>query len=153
MPSVTTLPLTPPDVTLAADCGVCAFLKVMVWPSMFSVEPSWTRLPSEPAVVCRLALTLALPAPVARVRPSAFRKSALPVTLRSAPVELFSVTTPLAAMDDAVWAVPTGGVPLVPLTEIVAAPALIAALLTPLARSIAVRTSLTEPVGAPVVPM
>ena len=42
----------------------------------------------------RSAVTLALPAPVAEVTPRALRKSALPVTLRSAPVELFSVTTP-----------------------------------------------------------
>ncbi|MGY3074555.1 hypothetical protein ACVWZZ_000926 [Bradyrhizobium sp. LM6.10] len=37
---MTTLPLTPPEVTLNADWGVWAFLKVMVWPSMFRVEPS-----------------------------------------------------------------------------------------------------------------
>ena len=62
--------------------------------STFSVEPSVTVAPSAAALVVRLAVTVALPAPVDVVRASAFSRSALPVTLRSAPVELLSVTSP-----------------------------------------------------------
>ena len=76
---------------------------------------------------------LALPEPVAPVSLSALRASALPTTERSAPVELLSVTTP-AAMLDAVW---------LALVVIVAAPEAMTAFFTPLARSIAVKTSPT----------
>ncbi|MGY3074556.1 hypothetical protein ACVWZZ_000927 [Bradyrhizobium sp. LM6.10] len=78
------------------------------------------------------------------------RKSAFPVKLTSAPVELFSVTAPPPEMDDATWSVPIG--PAEPLTTMVAAPALMVAVLTPLARSIALRTSLTVAPGAAAVP-
>ena len=119
----------------------------MVWPSTFRVEPSWISEPSEPWLVVRATVTVALPAPVAALRPNALSRSALPVTLRSAPVELSSVILP-AAMDETVWAVPT----VAPLWVMVAAPALIAALFTPLARSTAVRKSATVAAGVPVVP-
>ncbi len=138
-------PLTPKPVAIAGaldEPGTGAFLKVMTWPSTFSVEPSEIREPSEDALVVRVALTVTLPPPVALVRPSSFRKSALPVTDRSAPVELFSVTTPAAA-DDAVAA---------EAAPIVAAPLLIVEVFTPLARSIAVRTSPTVAAGVVLVP-
>ncbi|MGY3419903.1 sorbitol-specific phosphotransferase system component IIBC [Bradyrhizobium sp. F1.13.4] len=66
----------------------------------------------------------------------------MPVTLRSAPVELFSVTAPAAALE-AVW--PT-------LVAIVAAPAVMATVFTPLARSIADKRSATVAAGVPAVP-
>src|SRR5437667_8961749 len=116
------LPLTPPDATLPADCGVCAFLNVMILPSTFRVEPSRISDPSDALVVARGTATDALPAPVAVDRPSALSRSALPVKLRSAPVELLSVMMP-AAIDDRVWAVPT----VAPLCAMVATPALFVA--------------------------
>src|SRR5512139_4193581 len=99
----------------------------MTWPSTLSVEPSAISALSEPLLVVRAAETVALPAPLAVLRPRALSRSALPVTLRSAPDELFRVTAP-AAIEDAVWPA---------LVLIVAAPALMAALFTPLARSTA----------------
>ena len=77
------MPLTPePEATLAA-AGTVASAKVMTWPSTFSVEPAWISEPRLPEAVARNACTVALPEPVAVVRPSAFRSSALPVTVRS----------------------------------------------------------------------
>src|SRR6267154_951383 len=82
--------------------GVAAFLNVMILPFTFRVEPSAIRLPTDEALVVRTAPTVVLPPPVAVVRPSDLRKSAAPVTLRSAPVELLSVTAP-PVTDEAVW--------------------------------------------------
>ncbi len=66
----------------------------MVLPSTLSVEPSVISVPRLALLVVRGAVTVALPGPVAVVSPSALRASALPVTERSAPVELRSVTAP-----------------------------------------------------------
>ena len=53
---------------------------------------------------CGPTFTVALPPPSAELRPRAFSRSALPVTSRSAPVELRSVTLlPRGADVDAVW--------------------------------------------------
>src|SRR4051812_50043795 len=54
--------------------------------------------------------------------------------LRSAPVEVLRLITPAPEIEDAVWPLPV---------VMVAAPEALAAFLTPLARSIAVRTSPT----------
>ena len=78
----------PEPVGTCAGAGTCALVKVMVWPSTFRVEPSWIRLAVVVAAVVRAAPTVTLPEPTDVVRPSALRKSALPVTLRSAPVEV-----------------------------------------------------------------
>ena len=67
-----------------------------------------------------------MPAPIDAVRPRAFRRSALPVMLRSAPVPVVRVRTP-AAM--------AAGVP--DEVESAAAPAALMVFLTPLARSMA----------------
>ena len=77
-------------------------LKVIVLPFTCRVEPSVIRLPSVVELVVRAAETVGRPAPTEAVRPNALRKSALPVTLRSAPVEVRSVITP-AVMLDKVW--------------------------------------------------
>ncbi|MET3361639.1 hypothetical protein ABIF60_003034 [Bradyrhizobium japonicum] len=90
----------------------------------------------------RLTLTVALPPPTDVVRPRDLSRSALPVTLRSAPVELFSVTAPAPTLE-AVW---------LKLVASVAAPAVMDAVLTPLARSTAVNRSLTVAAGVPAVP-
>ena len=82
----------------------------------------------------RVALTVALPEPVAVVRPSAFSMSASPTMLRSAPVEVVSVIAPPPLIAATVW--PAFAV-------IVATPADTAAFLTPLAISIALRMSPT----------
>jgi len=65
LPSVTTLPLTPDPVGTFAAAGVPAFLKVIVLPLTVSVEPSWIREPRLAELVVRVAVTVALPAPVA----------------------------------------------------------------------------------------
>ena len=123
---------------VAQPAGAGAFLKVMVLPLTFSVEPSWISLPSEARWWCGAAVTVVLPAPSAVVRPSALRKSALPVTLRSAPVELCRVTLPAAdrrrSGADGWRSSP--------------APAADRRLLTPLARSIAVTDRSTVAVEA-----
>src|SRR5215470_1208383 len=140
LPSLTTLPETPePAGTLAAD-GVPAFLNLIVLPSTLSIEPSVISVPKLAPLVVRLALTVALPEPVAVVSPSALRASALPVTERSPPVELRSVIAP-PVMLEGVWLV---------LVVIVAAPALMTAFFTPLARSMALRRSPTVAVGGDV---
>src|SRR3569832_2180564 len=84
--------------------GVPAFLKVMVWPFTFRVEPSWISEPTVLALVVRFAVTVVTPEPDEVVRPSDLSRSAGPATLRSAPVELSRVTLP-AATEDAVWLV------------------------------------------------
>ncbi|MGC0396706.1 hypothetical protein ABIF91_009092 [Bradyrhizobium sp. USDA 241] len=66
----------------------------------------------------------------------------MPVTDTSAPAELFSVTMP-AAIDDGVAA---------EAAPMVAAPLVIVEVCTPLARSIAVSTSLTVAAGVAAVP-
>ncbi|MGY4596716.1 hypothetical protein ACVWXL_004462 [Bradyrhizobium sp. GM22.5] len=93
----------------------------------------------------RVTLKDALPPPEAVLRPRALSRSALPVTLRSAPVELRSVTL-LAVV------VPTSDGVAPALVLMVAAPALMVATLTPLARSIAVARSPTVAAGVPLVP-
>ncbi|MGY3034842.1 hypothetical protein ACVIIV_004012 [Bradyrhizobium sp. USDA 4354] len=114
----------------------------MTLPLTFSVEPSVIRAPSEAELVVRVAVAVALPPPVAVVRPSDLSRSALPVTDTSAPAELFSVTMP-AVIDDGVAA---------EAAPMVAAPLVIVEVCTPLARSIAVSTSLTVAAGVPAVP-
>ena len=116
----------------AEAVGVAAFLKLMILPFTFRVEPSWIRAPTVVALVVRWATTVVLPPPVAVVRPIDLRKSAAPVTLRSAPVELLRVTAPPPETDDAVWPA---------LVANAATPAVTVFFFTPLARSIAVSTS------------
>ena len=117
-----------------AEGGRGAFLKVMVLPSTFRVEPSAIRLPTVAELVVRLAVTVAVPAPTEEVRPRALRKSALPLTLRSAPVDVSRTSLPAPETVDSVWPV---------LVASVATPALMEAVLTPLARSMAFSTSVT----------
>jgi hypothetical protein len=118
-----------------AQPGAAAFLNVMVLPLTFSVEPSWTSVPSEPQRWCG-AVDGGVAGAEPSVRPSAFERSALPVMLRSAPVEV--CRSDAAPRSRAVW--PAVG-------ERRRAGA-IDALCTPLARSIAVSTSPTVAVGA-----
>src|SRR5712664_928426 len=92
---VTTDDAPGPEATFAASGGA-AFLNVMVLPLTFRVEPSWTRVPSEAEVIVRPLVTVTLPAPTDAVRPRAFRRSALPVMLRSAPVPVVKVRIPEA---------------------------------------------------------
>src|SRR4051794_22429493 len=113
--------------------GVAAFLKVMVWPFTFRVEPSEIKEPTLLELVVRAAVTVVFPEPVAVVRPSDFRRSAGPWTLRSAPVELRRLIWP-PLIDEAVWLV---------LAANAATPAVMVALFTPLARSTALSTSAT----------
>src|SRR4051812_46397680 len=84
----------PEPVGTAPRDAAFAFLKVMVLPLTFSVEPSSTRLAMLAALVARAAVSVVAPAPTAAVRPSALRLSALPVIERSAPVELLRVVMP-----------------------------------------------------------
>src|SRR3954447_6285177 len=113
--------MTPdPAATLFAAGGVWA-AKLMVLPLTVSDEPAWIRVPMVPPLVERGASRVATAPPVAAVRPSSLRKSALADTDRSLPVELFRVTTP-AVIEDGVW-------PLV--VETVAAPPLIEAVWVP----------------------
>ena len=99
MPSVTSVATDMPVWRNADAAGVGAFLKVMVLPLTFSVEPSAIRLPRVATLVVRVAPTVVMPEPSAVVRPSAFRKSALPLTLRSPPVEVSRLMAPPPTTD------------------------------------------------------
>jgi len=131
LPSVTTLPDTPCVAGSEAAAGVGPSLKVMTWPSTFRVEPDEMNDDSVAALVVRVAETVTLPAPLEVVSLSALRMSALPVTLRSEPVVLFSTSAPLPLTEEAVWPALRVRVPAT-------------LLCTPLARSTAVSTSPTE---------
>ena len=133
------MPLTPEPAATFAAAGASAFLKVTVLPLMFSVEPSAIRLPTVRELVVRWAVTVVIPEPSEAVRPSALRKSALPLTLRSPPVEVWSVTLPAPVTEEAVWLASVASV---------ATPEAIVAVCTPLARSTAFRTSPTVAVDA-----
>src|SRR3954449_5747851 len=117
------LPVTPAPAETALAAGTVASMKLMVLPLTVRDEPAWIRVLIVPLLVARGASSVATAPPVAAVRPSSLRKSALAETDRSLPVELFSVTMP-PVIDDGVW-------PLVVAT--VAAPPLIVAVWVPLA--------------------
>jgi hypothetical protein len=130
----------PEPVGTCAAAGTCALEKVMVWPFTFRVDPSRIRLAVVAALVVRALPTVTLPEPLDVVRPSSFSRSALPMTLRSAPVDELSVRTPVPALMALVEPV------------ITAAPAVITVLATPLARSTALSTSAKVANGAAFVP-
>ena len=56
------------------------------------VEPSLIVVPSDAAVMVRFWVTVTLPEPTDVVKPRPFRRSALPVMLRSAPLPVVRVT-------------------------------------------------------------
>src|SRR5258708_5551434 len=79
--------------------GGAGFVNVRALRVTLSVEPLVISALRLPLLVVRKAATVALPEPVAVVRPSALRASALPVTLRSWPVEVLSVIAPVVIED------------------------------------------------------
>src|ERR1700680_855294 len=106
------LPLVPEPAATELEAGTVADLKVMVWPSQFSVVPSATRFDVVAPPVALFTVTVLLVEPVALVRPKNFRMSLAPVMLVVPPPVEEMVSSPaaltlLAAVLDAVVGVAT----------------------------------------------
>ncbi len=122
--------------------GTVPAVKVMILPSTLSVEPPVIRFAVVSEVVALLMVTVPVVEPVALVRPKNFRTSLLPWIVVVPPGGDAIENSPAVVM--VLW------VPLVRVVK-VAAPAEMATVLSPLAMSIALRTSVT--VAVVVVPV